>query len=81
MPALWNYSTSVADKVGYKESEITVSIIFMLLMNTFNGVISLPFAVYSVFVIEEKHGFNKQVKSSNKDRRTILWNTQTYFVL
>lgn len=63
MPFLWKYSTSLADKIGLKESEIVVSSIFMLLMNTFNGVISLPFAVYSVFVLEEKHGFNKQVKS------------------
>ncbi|XKL62868.1 hypothetical protein PGB90_002701 [Kerria lacca] len=60
MPAIWKYSESIADKFDYSSSEIVVSIIFMLIMNTLNSFISLPFHVYSIFVIEEKHGFNKQ---------------------
>lgn len=63
MPAIWKYSESIADKFDYSSSEIVVSIIFMLIMNTLNSFISLPFHVYSIFVIEEKHGFNKQVNN------------------
>lgn len=66
MPALWKYSTGIADKFGFQDSEIVISIIFMLIMNTFNGFISLPFSIYSVFVIEERHGFNKQVSKALK---------------
>jgi STE24 endopeptidase len=29
-------------------------------MSIFGTVTSLPFAVYSTFVVEERHGFNKQ---------------------
>lgn len=60
MPALWKYSIGISTKFGFSESEIVVSIIFMLMMNTLNSLLSLPFSIYSVFVIEEKHGFNKQ---------------------
>lgn len=73
MPALWKYSVSIADRIGYRESEIIVSIIFMLVMNTVNSMLSLPFSIYSVFVIEEKHGFNKQVKTCSFLKILISW--------
>lgn len=65
MPMFWKYSTEIADKFGYKDGEIVISIIFMLIMNTWNTLFSLPFSIYSVFVIEEKHGFNKQVNDTS----------------
>lgn len=33
---------------------------FLLIMDVFQTIINLPFKVYSTFVVEEKHGFNKQ---------------------
>ena len=33
---------------------------FILLSNVMSTVIFMPFSVYSTFVLEEKHGFNKQ---------------------
>jgi STE24 endopeptidase len=42
------------------ESEIQVSMTYMLLLNLMTTLIGLPFSVYSTFVLEQKHGFNKQ---------------------
>ena len=41
--------------------QITQSLVFTVLSSVFSAVVSLPFNVYSTFVIEERHGFNKQV--------------------
>jgi len=49
-------------KLGYSpaENEILQSILFSLYMSVFGTITGLPFTLYSTFVIEEKHGFNKQ---------------------
>ncbi|KAF9115902.1 hypothetical protein BGX27_005783 [Mortierella sp. AM989] len=62
MPWLWNFSGDVMFKVtGYgSEYEITQSVIFFATMSIFSTIISLPFSLYSTFVTEERHGFNKQ---------------------
>lgn len=38
--------------------------LFLLLFNTFNTIIELPFAYYSTFVIEERFGFNKTTRKT-----------------
>lgn len=43
-----------------RSSEIQVSCVFMVLLNTINLFKDLPFKIYSIFVLEERHGFNKQ---------------------
>ena len=35
--------------------------VFMLLSSVFSTIVGLPWVLYSTFVIEERHGFNKQV--------------------
>mmetsp|Transcript_11412 Transcript_11412/g.16832 ORF Transcript_11412/g.16832 Transcript_11412/m.16832 type:complete len:513 (-) Transcript_11412:263-1801(-) len=40
--------------------EIVVSLVFVGLQIVYGTVIGLPFGLYSTFVIEERHGFNKQ---------------------
>ena len=48
--------------MGYgSECEIVHSIAFGFLANAVSTVLDLPFSIYNNFVIEEKHGFNKQV--------------------
>jgi STE24 endopeptidase len=42
------------------DMEIGRSIAFSLIALAFNNVVGLPFSLYSTFVLEEKHGFNKQ---------------------
>jgi STE24 endopeptidase len=40
---------------------------FVFLLNVFNTVTNFPFSIYSTFVLEEKHGFNKQVSALKKN--------------
>lgn len=42
-------------------NEIIVSACVLIIMNTVSTIIDMPFKIYNVFVLEEKHGFNKQV--------------------
>lgn len=42
------------------DREILISCIFMTFVSLFNFVVNMPFSVYRIFVLEEKHGFNKQ---------------------
>ncbi|KAG0242743.1 peptidase family M48-domain-containing protein [Mortierella sp. GBAus27b] len=62
LPWLWGFSGAVLFKLtGYgSEYEISQSVIFFALLTIFSTIISLPFTLYSTFVIEERHGFNKQ---------------------
>ncbi|MDA3843430.1 MAG: M48 family metallopeptidase [Candidatus Kapabacteria bacterium] len=43
----------------YTESEITAGLMFVGILILFNSILSLPFSIYSTFVVEEKLGFNK----------------------
>ncbi|KAF9927734.1 CAAX prenyl protease 1 [Linnemannia zychae] len=62
LPWLWNFSGDIMFKlVGYgSEYEITQSIIFFVFLTLFSTILGLPFSLYQTFVIEERHGFNKQ---------------------
>ncbi|XP_075228374.1 CAAX prenyl protease 1 homolog isoform X2 [Lycorma delicatula] len=56
----WNMGGSLVTLLHLENGEILQSAAFMLIMNTFNILITLPFSIYDTFVLEEKHGFNKQ---------------------
>jgi len=57
----WTAATDCLASVGLDSSnEIYISLMFTLLMSCFSTVLGMPFKVYSTFVIEERHGFNKQ---------------------
>lgn len=61
LPWLWSYSGTLLADQGYgPEYEIVHSLVFMWLWNLFSTVVDLPFGLYKTFVLEEKHGFNKQ---------------------
>ncbi|CAH1715871.1 CAAX prenyl protease 1 homolog [Aphis gossypii] len=57
---LWNFSKYCLAETRYNDSEIMTSCVFLLCMNTLGTIMSLPITAYSTFIIEEKHGFNKQ---------------------
>jgi STE24 endopeptidase len=58
----WNIAGVVVSALGYDmNNEIIRSAALMLTLNIFNSLLSLPFLIYHTFVLEEKHGFNKQV--------------------
>ncbi|KAL5287992.1 ZMPSTE24 family protein [Megaselia abdita] len=58
---VWAKSEDVAAYFGYSaDHEILVSCIFMFLNSCIGIVKDIPFKVYHTFVLEERHGFNKQ---------------------
>lgn len=61
LPFFWNKSEELADTYfGFHQNEIVTSCLFIVLFNIFSTVIGLPISFYHHFVLEEKHGFNKQ---------------------
>ncbi|KAF4565438.1 hypothetical protein EYR36_002009 [Pleurotus pulmonarius] len=56
----WTAAGKVTSWFGYgPDYEITQSLIFAFLLFFISSIPSLPLSVYSTFVLEEKHGFNK----------------------
>ncbi len=45
--------------IGFLENNIIIGLLFFGLLTLITDIISLPFSIYSTFVIEEKFGFNK----------------------
>lgn len=57
----WLWCEDIGTVVGATpDNEIAISCIFMTFVNIFNFVVNMPFSIYATFVLEEKHGFNKQ---------------------
>ena len=54
MKFFWDLAGDVATDETYR------SMTFVFYYNIFSTITGLPFSIYSVFVLEEKHGFNKQ---------------------
>uniref|UniRef100_A0A8R1XUZ5 CAAX prenyl protease n=1 Tax=Onchocerca volvulus TaxID=6282 RepID=A0A8R1XUZ5_ONCVO len=57
---LWNKSGVINLKFGYT-SEIAQTVTFILLISVIEYLTSMPWQLYDTFMIEEKHGFNKQL--------------------
>ncbi len=60
-----------------------VTIIFYLLDSAKDLVLGTPFSLYSTFVIEQKHGFNKQtlglfLMDVIKSVQSLLWHFLVY---
>ncbi|XP_031831556.1 CAAX prenyl protease 1 homolog [Nomia melanderi] len=57
----WKWSIEVEKYFGLNyENEILLSVTFMFILNVFYSIINLPLVVYKTFVIEQKHGFNRE---------------------
>ncbi|PVZ96551.1 hypothetical protein BB558_007532 [Smittium angustum] len=65
LPMIWYVIGNVMEtKMGFgSEYEITHSILFFIATTLINSVLNVPFDLYGTFVVEEKHGFNKQTIS------------------
>jgi len=58
----WNLGGDLLRLSGLDgKNEIIRGVAFLIVINTFSILIKMPFSVYYTFVLEEKHGFNKQV--------------------
>lgn len=61
LSVVWYKSQLFARRFHWDDkNEIIVSCIFMIILNSINLFKELPFKIYGTFVLEEKHGFNKQ---------------------
>jgi len=61
LPYLWHVAGAFNLHYGYDGTyEILQSMSFVLLTTVFSTFTGLPWSLYSIFVIEERHGFNKQ---------------------
>ena len=61
---LWELSGYVLSQQTVVGShEISKSCVFILLFQIISTVLGLPTSIYKTFVLEAKHGFNKQTKS------------------
>ncbi|KOB79207.1 Prenyl-dependent CAAX metalloprotease [Operophtera brumata] len=62
MYVAWSKCEEIAEyfNISPAESEIFMSNLFIIAATLFNAVVYLPFSIYATFVLEEKHGFNKQ---------------------
>lgn len=57
----WHKSEEIAAIFNISpDREILLSCVFMTFVTLFNFVVNMPFSIYGTFVLEEKHGFNKQ---------------------
>lgn len=70
LPYAWDLSTQVVHHFGVSSSnnnssysdlfeEICITWVFILLLTLLDTAINLPFSLYSTFVVEQRHGFNK----------------------
>lgn len=58
---VWHKTQVFARRFNWDDqNEIYISCIFMIILNSINLFKELPFKIYATFVLEEKHGFNKQ---------------------
>uniref|UniRef100_A0A8D8XT19 CAAX prenyl protease n=1 Tax=Cacopsylla melanoneura TaxID=428564 RepID=A0A8D8XT19_9HEMI len=61
LPYFWFTSEKLAATYfGFHQNEIVTSCIFIVLFTLFSTVVGIPISLYHHFVLEEKHGFNKQ---------------------
>mmetsp|Transcript_508 Transcript_508/g.1174 ORF Transcript_508/g.1174 Transcript_508/m.1174 type:complete len:433 (-) Transcript_508:1007-2305(-) len=58
-PYVWRLSGVILARMGWDGGEIGQSIVWVLVLSLISTCMSLPWSLYSTFVIEERHGFNK----------------------
>lgn len=68
LPYAWDLASLSCKKVGLVSSttsgdlyiECMTTAVFVFILSVQSTIIDMPFSLYSTFVIEERHGFNKQ---------------------
>ena len=76
-PYIWDQSVMIGETwFGWtNDDEIKVTLVFVFLITIVGTITSLPFELYSTFMIEKKHGFNKQTMGlffSDKAKSLVL---------
>ena len=58
---MWDYSGYLLTfQSSFSINEVTKSCVFIVIFQIISIVLGLPVSIYSTFVLEQKHGFNKQ---------------------
>jgi STE24 endopeptidase len=58
---LWSEAITYTSRISLNpHNEIQVSCVFLFIVNFIGVFKDLPFSIYNTFVLEERHGFNKQ---------------------
>ncbi|XP_077296424.1 CAAX prenyl protease 1 homolog isoform X2 [Arctopsyche grandis] len=61
MSGFWSLSENLAVSLGVsRDNEIAISCFYIIVLNILSLVVDMPFSIYHTFVLEERHGFNKQ---------------------
>ncbi|CAF4511459.1 unnamed protein product [Rotaria socialis] len=60
LPWLWSTSGNILLKYDYNNHEILQSALFLSITMIYSTISGVPWSYYYHFVLEEKHGFNKQ---------------------
>jgi hypothetical protein len=69
LPRIWVFAgqllAAVSERAGgrwpgWASGELSQTVVFMLVLFLGNTILELPWGVYSTFVVEQRHGFNKQ---------------------
>ena len=61
LPWAWRRTGALlAGTTGWLRSEVAHTIAFLLLLTVATMVLELPWGLYGTFVVEARHGFNKQ---------------------
>ncbi|XP_064405117.1 CAAX prenyl protease 1 homolog [Halichondria panicea] len=63
IPYAWSLAGSCVELLGYdpaQDQEIKQAVAFLLVVQVYSTISDIPWSLYSIFVLEEKHGFNKQ---------------------
>lgn len=63
LPFVWNLSKQQLSSIDndWLHGEVPTSILFVMYFILYSTITGLPWNIYFTFVLEEKHGFNKQV--------------------
>ncbi len=64
LPWLWKESGNILAKYDYNNYEVLQSIVFISIIMIYSTISSIPWSYYYHFILEEKHGFNKQVNQN-----------------
>lgn len=81
LPWVWQLLPKIAPAAAapWMENELVHTVVFVLVISLLGMITQLPCSIYSTFVLEERHGFNKQTLGRLRQRQRQLLYLQHVF--